>query len=111
MPTKSNAEITDAADHERVDVNPPRGQSTGGQADQWRPAAVEMLLPKAGFKFKGGDPRGYGKWYHPDGSKVQIRPNGEVVRYKGHQRYGSDGNPTSLHSTGETINGCYARIT
>ncbi|HXG06382.1 MAG TPA: RHS repeat-associated core domain-containing protein, partial [Nitrososphaera sp.] len=64
---------------------------------------ARRLLQQAGFKFKGYTKGGYEKWYHPDGSKVQIRPNGEVVRSKGWQRFGPDGRQTPSHNTGETI--------
>jgi RHS repeat-associated protein len=43
-------------------------------------AAARQELKKEGFQYKGNTAGGYEKWYHPDGSKIQIRPNGEVVR-------------------------------
>jgi len=61
-------------------------------------------LERAGFKYQGRTPGGYEKWSHADGSKVQIRPNGEVVRSASRgRRFGPDGEQTSSHNTGETI--------
>ena len=49
--------------------------------------------------FKGRTPGGYYKYYHPNGSKVQIRPNGQVYRYGGSKgmKYNSDGSVSTLH--------------
>lgn len=41
---------------------------------------ARQVLKDVGFQNKGTTPGGYEKWYHPDGSRVQIRPDGEVVR-------------------------------
>lgn len=43
-------------------------------------ADAEKELLKEGFAYQGKTKGGYDKWYSPDGSKVQIRPNGEVIR-------------------------------
>jgi len=74
---------------------------------QTRQAAREVLK-KSGYVAKGTTPGGYEKWYHPDGSRVQIRPDGEVVRTApkadGYRpRIGPDGNRTSSHNTGERV--------
>ena len=42
--------------------------------------AARKALNEAGFKPHGTTPRGYEKWYAPDESRVQIRPDGEIVR-------------------------------
>jgi RHS repeat-associated protein len=70
--------------------------------------AARKALEQAGFKFKGLTEGGYEKWYAPDGSRVQIRPDGEVVRTDpktdGYRpRIGPDGNRTDSHNTGETL--------
>ena len=36
---------------------------------------ARQILEDDGFVHKGDTERGCGKWYHPDGSRVQIRPN------------------------------------
>ncbi|MGH9822316.1 MAG: RHS repeat domain-containing protein, partial [Blastocatellia bacterium] len=67
------------------------------------------ILRETGFEYKGTTPGGYEKWYHPDGSRVQIRPDGEVVRSgpkagQGYRpRIGPDGQPTASHNTGERV--------
>jgi hypothetical protein len=79
-------------------------------------AEAEQLLKEKGFEYKGPTQGGYQKWYHPDGSRVQIRPNGECARTgpkipgRGGKmyspRYGPDGNPLppgASHNTGEII--------
>jgi hypothetical protein len=71
--------------------------------------AARKALEEAGFKFKGfTNPGNYEKWYAPDGSRVQIRPDGEVVRTdpttNGYRpRIGPDGERTDIHNTGETL--------
>ena len=75
-------------------------------------------LGDAGYQDKGTTPGGYEKWYHPDGSRVLIRPNGEVTRTgpkvtpaDGGKKYrpaiGSDGQtlktPEDIHNTGENL--------
>jgi hypothetical protein len=37
-------------------------------------------LTDEGFVYQGTTAGGYEKWYHPDGSRVQIRPGGGVAR-------------------------------
>lgn len=71
------------------------------------------ILKELGFSEIGKTQGGYEKWYHSDGSKVYIRPNGEIVRtgpkikslngetYR--PRFGPDGKRTSEHNTGEEI--------
>ncbi|HEY6805045.1 MAG TPA: RHS repeat-associated core domain-containing protein [Pyrinomonadaceae bacterium] len=77
---------------------------------------ARKILEEGGFENKGTTSGGYEKWYHEDGSRVQIRPNGEVVRSgpkitptgggpKYRPRIGQDGNPTSSHNTGEKVSG------
>jgi hypothetical protein len=69
---------------------------------------------KEGFEYKGRTPGGYEKWYHPDDSRVQIRPNGEIVRTGPRRqsegggpayrpRIGPDGKSTPSHNTGERV--------
>ncbi|PWK46336.1 RHS repeat domain-containing protein [Pleionea mediterranea] len=71
-------------------------------------------LEGTGFEHQGETEGGYDKWYHPDGSRVQIRPDGEVVRNgpkitpegggkKFRPRYDPKGNKTKEHNTGERI--------
>lgn len=43
-------------------------------------AEAEQELQDAGFQDMGSTSGGYRKWYHPDGSRVQIAPNGQVKR-------------------------------
>ncbi len=74
---------------------------------------ARQALKDAGFQDRGVSQGGYEKWYHPDGSRVQIRPDGEVVRttrvwsadggQKFPQRIGPDGAATSSHNTGEIV--------
>jgi RHS repeat-associated protein len=77
---------------------------------------ARQALKDVGFENKGTTPGGYEKWYHPDGSRVQIRPDGEVVRSapktspagggaKYRPRIGPDGKPTTSHNTGEKVSG------
>jgi hypothetical protein len=72
------------------------------------------LLEKAGFKRMPNTRGGYERWYHSDGSRVHIRPNGGVVRTGpkvtptggGKQyrpRIGPDGKRTDSHNTGEKV--------
>ncbi|MBC6419043.1 MAG: hypothetical protein GDA44_09775, partial [Prochloron sp. SP5CPC1] len=75
-------------------------------------------LRNKGFDYRGVTPGGYEKWYHPDGSRVQIRPNGEVTRQgpkiiptDGGKKYrpaiGPNGErlttPQEIHNTGENL--------
>ncbi|MDM8563860.1 PASTA domain-containing protein, partial [Candidatus Marithioploca araucensis] len=72
-------------------------------------------LEKLGFKDNGTSPGGYEKWYHPDGSRVYIKPDNSISRTgpkiknpdpnkRGYRpRIGPDGKPTSSHNTGETV--------
>jgi RHS repeat-associated protein len=72
-------------------------------------------LEKLGFKDNGTSPGGYEKWYHPDGSRVYIKPDGSISRTgpkiknpdpnkRGYRPIiGPDGKPTSSHNTGETV--------
>jgi hypothetical protein len=74
---------------------------------------AKEYLEKAGFEYKGSTAGGYDKFYHPDGSKVQIRPDGEVVRTgpKIKSAEGKSYNPrvdqhgqfTQTHNTGEVL--------
>jgi RHS repeat-associated protein len=70
--------------------------------------AARDILEENGFKNKGTTPGGYEKWYHPDGSRVQIRPDGEIVRtgpkVDGYRpRIDAEGNRTDSHNTGERV--------
>jgi beta-lactam-binding protein with PASTA domain len=70
--------------------------------------AAREVLEKNGFKNRGTTPGGYEKWYYPDGSRVQIRPDGEIVRtapkIDGYRpRIGPDGARTDSHNTGERV--------
>jgi hypothetical protein len=78
-----------------------------------REEAVDEL-EESGFEHQGETEGGYDKWYHPDGSRIQIRPNGEVVRTgpkttpeeggkKYRPRYDQNGNKTDSHNTGEKL--------
>ena len=60
--------------------------------------ADEVLISN-GFIFKGKTPGGYAKYYHPNGAKIQIRPNGQVYRYGGGKglKYNMDGSISELH--------------
>jgi len=70
---------------------------------------VGDILTEIGFENRGLTEGGYQKWYHPDGSRIQVRPNGEVIRTgeklgpNRRQRYGKDGKKTNEHNTGEKI--------
>ena len=79
-------------------------------------AEARQALENVGFENKGTTPGGYEKWYHPDGSRVQIRPDGEIVRSapntspagggpKYRPRIGPDGKRTTSHNTGEKLSG------
>ena len=48
--------------------------------DGLRRGQAQQQLRKEGFQNKGNTEGGYEKWSHPDGSKIQIRPNGEIIR-------------------------------
>ncbi|HXG07306.1 MAG TPA: hypothetical protein VNI77_08290, partial [Nitrososphaera sp.] len=41
---------------------------------------AEQALRDNGFKAKAPSPRGYVEWTHSDGSRVTIKPDGEIVR-------------------------------
>ena len=84
---------------------------------QTREQAREELR-NVGYEYRGFTAGGYEKWYHPDGSRVQIRPSGEVTRVgpkvkpaDGGKKYnpaiGSDGRilrtPEEIHNTGENL--------
>jgi RHS repeat-associated protein len=73
-------------------------------------------LEKAGFNFRGFTPKTYQKWYHPDGSRVFIRPSGQVIRLspriggnrdagipKHRVRLGPDGSLNAPHKTNEFV--------
>jgi len=71
-------------------------------------------LKTSGFEYRGKTEGGYEKHYHLDGSRVHIRPDGEIVRTgpkmtpqaggkKYRPRIGPDSNPTTSHNTGETL--------
>ena len=76
---------------------------------------ADEVLKNSGFEYKGKTPGGYDKYYHPDGSRVQIRPDGEIVRTapkvqnsdpnkSGYRpRIDSDGELTEEHNTGEYV--------
>ena len=77
---------------------------------------AHQTLTDDGFVHKGTTVLGgYEKYYHPDGSRVQIRSDGEVVRTapkvqdpnpneRGYRpRIGPDGMPTDSHNTGERV--------
>jgi RHS repeat-associated protein len=63
------------------------------------PLRTSKLLQSKGFVFKGRTQGGYYKYYHPNGAKVQIRPDGQVYRYGGGKglKYNSDGFFSKLH--------------
>ena len=60
---------------------------------------ADEVLKLNGFVFKGNTPGGYAKYYHPNGAKIQIRPNGQVYRYGGGKglKYNMDGSISELH--------------
>jgi RHS repeat-associated protein len=79
------------------------------------PEEARGALADAGFVNKGTTGGGYEKWYHPDGSRVQVRPDGEVIRtgpkiqnpdpnLRGYRpRIGPDGKITESHNPGEYL--------
>ncbi len=76
---------------------------------------AEKELKKAGFEKKGTTKGGYEEYRHPDGSRVWVRPDGEIIRLgpkvqnpdpnkKGHRpRINPNGNVTDSHNTGEIL--------
>jgi len=72
-------------------------------------------LEDIGFENKGTSPNGYEKWYHKDGSRIYIKPDGSVSRTgpktqnpdpnkRGYRpRVGPDGKRTTSHTTGEAL--------
>ena len=70
-------------------------------------------MEEQGFKYKKRTKGGYEKFHHPDGSRIYIRPNGEIVRTgkkviskegrKYAPRISPGGKRTESHSTGEKI--------
>jgi beta-lactam-binding protein with PASTA domain len=77
---------------------------------------ADEVLEKEGFEYRGKTAGGYEKYYHSDGSRVHIRPDGEVVKTgpkitpkgggkKYRPRIGPNGKPTTFHNTGEKLNG------
>jgi hypothetical protein len=60
---------------------------------------TNKILKSSGFVFKGRTPGGYYKYYHPNGAKIQIRPDGQVYRYGGGRglKYNSDGYLSKVH--------------
>lgn len=78
------------------------------------PQDAADTLGSSGFELGRTSPNGYQTWRNPDGSKVTIKPNGEVTRNgpkvtpkgggkKYHPRYGPDGKVTQEHTTGEAL--------
>ena len=61
-------------------------------------------LRNKGFDYRGVTPGGYEKWYHPDGSRVQIRPNGEVTR-QGPKIIPTDGGKNTVLLLVQTVKG------
>lgn len=74
---------------------------------------AKKILKDAGFKPQSITKGGYEQWRHPDGSRIWIRPDGEVIRLgpktvspEGNSfrpRFNPDGSPSSTHNTGERI--------
>ena len=75
---------------------------------------ADGLLSSEGFAREKTTDGGYIRYGHADGSKVWIRPDGEVQRLgpkkdagsqakNYHPRYGPDGERTQSHSTGERV--------
>lgn len=67
-------------------------------------------LDSAGFVFRHVTQGGYREFRHADGSRIWIRPDGEVIRLgpkvpgrKYRSRYDARGVLTEEHSTGEKI--------
>ena len=60
---------------------------------------ADRILKLNGFVFKGRTPGGYYKYYHPNGAKIQVRPNGQVYRYGGGKgrKYHADGSDGASH--------------
>ena len=62
---------------------------------------ADKILKNNKFEFKGITPGGYKKYFHNNGAKVQIRPNGQMYRYSGNNRnvirYNDKGNVTQSH--------------
>ncbi len=111
---RSGSKTTDASKSQRVDGPTSAAEKLGNLSGLSRTQA-DKAIRQAGFEHKGTTPGGYVKYRHPDGSRVQIRPNGEVVRtgpkvrnpdpnLPGFRpRIGPDGKPTPSHNTGEII--------
>ena len=114
------------ADHESHDVplgsyNPftsEGGGSSGNAAQSLENmngktrSQADGILKGKGFQYKGRTEGGYEKYYHPDGSQVQIRPNGEITRsapnagggYRPRvDQFGKVIPRSSPHSTGEIL--------
>jgi len=82
-------------------------------------SAAIAILESYGFQFQTSTKGGYQSFEHPDGSIINIRPNGEIVRtgpqirgtegktYR--RRYNRDGNQIKFepgaktHNTGEKV--------
>lgn len=71
---------------------------------------AQRALAASGFAFRHQTQGGYREFRHEDGSRIWIRPNGEVVRLspkitgqKQRSRYAPSGMITESHSTGEKI--------
>jgi RHS repeat-associated protein len=75
---------------------------------------ADKELEDAGFSPKGETKGGYKEYRHPDGSRIWIRPNGDIVRLnpkvqpegggKGYRpRIGPDGTRIGTHNTGEKL--------
>lgn len=70
-------------------------------------------IADAGFELRSSTKGGYLRYVHQDGSKLWIKPTGEVVRLgpkitsgggkKYNPRYDQAGRLTKSHSTGEVI--------
>ncbi|MEL7064862.1 MAG: hypothetical protein AAFP00_14070, partial [Bacteroidota bacterium] len=70
-----------------------------GDLEGLGPLKADKALKSNGFVFKGRTPGGYYKYYHPNGAKLQIRPDGQVYRYGGGSglKYNPDGSLSNLH--------------
>ena len=77
-------------------------------------SAAERVILEAGFSPRSRTRGGYIEFRHPDGSKLWVRPTGELVRMGPkvqstmfrrfyNPRFDQHGKPTELHSTGEVL--------
>ena len=67
---------------------------------------ADEMLKLNGFVFRGKTPGSYCKYYHPNGAKIQIRPNGQIYRYGGGKgkKYHVDGSSSASHDQENIFN-------